>query len=94
MHDQPFALGFLTDDGTPTGKVTEFTKSLPSQLIDQGESLIARGQDRYAIYCATCHGLQGAGDGPVSLRAIELKEAKWVPATNLMTQMVRPRRTS
>jgi mono/diheme cytochrome c family protein len=91
MHDQPFALGFLTDDGTPTGKVTAFTPSLPSQLIDQGDALFARGKDRYSIFCATCHGTQGAGDGPVSLRAIELKEAKWVPATNLMTQMVRDR---
>jgi mono/diheme cytochrome c family protein len=25
--------------------------------------LLQRGQDRYDIYCAACHGLTGAGDG-------------------------------
>jgi hypothetical protein len=90
-QDQHFALGYLTNDGTSAGTVTEFVKSLPPQLADHRESLQARGRDRFSIYCATCHGPLGAGDGPVSQRAIELKETKWVPATNLLTQMVRDR---
>jgi mono/diheme cytochrome c family protein len=90
-HDQPYSLGYLTSDGTPQGTVTEFVKSLPSQLAEEGESLIARGKQRYGIYCALCHGATGAGDGPVNQRALELKETKWVPATNLMTQMIRDR---
>ena len=28
---------------------------------------INRGADRYAIYCAVCHGEGGAGDGPVAV---------------------------
>ncbi len=32
--------------------------------------LIARGADRYAIFCAPCHGPAGAGDGPVAQRTI------------------------
>lgn len=27
---------------------------------------IARGRDRYEIYCSLCHGVAGAGDGPVN----------------------------
>ncbi|MDW8362850.1 MAG: cytochrome c [Myxococcales bacterium] len=33
------------------------------------ERLLARGRERYDIYCAPCHGLGGAGDGPVARRA-------------------------
>jgi mono/diheme cytochrome c family protein len=29
---------------------------------------LARGRERYAIYCAPCHGASGAGDGPVVQR--------------------------
>ena len=28
---------------------------------------LARGQDLYGIYCNTCHGASGMGDGPVSM---------------------------
>lgn len=91
LHDQHYSLGYLTNDGTPQGTVTEFVTSLPSQLAGEAEALINRGQQRYGIYCAVCHGASGAGDGPVNQRALELKESKWVPATNLMTQMIRDR---
>ncbi len=90
-HDQHFRLGYLTSDGTKEGRVTEFAKSLPPQLTQKQEWLVARGQDRYAIYCAPCHGTQGEGNGPISLRAIELKETKWVPVTNLLSQSIRNR---
>jgi mono/diheme cytochrome c family protein len=30
--------------------------------------LLARGADRFAIFCAPCHGPRGAGDGPVVAR--------------------------
>jgi mono/diheme cytochrome c family protein len=31
-------------------------------------ALIKRGQERYGIYCAMCHGLDGSGDGTVTAR--------------------------
>lgn len=31
-------------------------------------ALLRRGQERYAIYCAMCHGLDGSGDGTVTAR--------------------------
>jgi len=37
----------------------------PPPLSDQ---LLARGQERYAIYCAPCHGTGGDGDGMVVRR--------------------------
>ncbi|MEQ1826785.1 MAG: cytochrome c [Pirellula sp.] len=90
-HDQHYCLGYFTNDGTTGSPVKEFATSLPSQLQGNLDILIARGRERYGIYCTVCHGEFGAGDGPVNQRAIELKETKWVPTTNLMTQMVRDR---
>jgi mono/diheme cytochrome c family protein len=70
----------------------QFVTTFPQQVtVDR--ALIARGHDRYQIYCAVCHGLSGTGDGLVNQRALEMKEAKWVPATNLMTQDIRDRAT-
>lgn len=31
-------------------------------------ALLRRGQERYGIYCAMCHGLDGSGDGTVTAR--------------------------
>ncbi|HTQ97425.1 MAG TPA: cytochrome c [Candidatus Acidoferrum sp.] len=35
------------------------------------QELIARGQDRYNIFCTPCHGIQGDGLGMVSLRGMK-----------------------
>lgn len=86
-HDAHFFDGYTSDDAT--GAI-QFVSVMPKQIVvDDG--LLARGRQRYQIYCAVCHGDSGTGDGPVNLRAIELKETQWVPATNLMTQEIRDR---
>jgi mono/diheme cytochrome c family protein len=46
-------------------------------------SLLARGRDRYDIYCAPCHGLAGSGDGIVAVRADRLQEGTWVPPSSM-----------
>ncbi|MEX2501729.1 MAG: cytochrome c [Trueperaceae bacterium] len=46
---------YLTGQG-PDGQVTD----LP---IDLSVDLLLRGQERYGIYCAVCHGYDGRGDG-------------------------------
>lgn len=38
----------------------------PSLKLD--EKLLARGEARYGIYCAPCHGTTGHGNGPVTRR--------------------------
>jgi hypothetical protein len=35
------------------------------------EKLLLRGQDRYKIYCAPCHGAQGDGNGMVAVRGMK-----------------------
>ena len=46
-------------------------------------SLLTRGQDRFQIYCAPCHGLSGGGDGIVAVRADRLQEGTWVPPSSM-----------
>jgi mono/diheme cytochrome c family protein len=45
--------------------------------------LVSRGQERYRIYCAPCHGLAGYGDGIVAARADRLQEGTWVPPSSM-----------
>ena len=67
-----------------------FFKGFPKQVkVDQ--RLLERGQQQYNIYCAPCHGMGGYGDGPVNLRAVELKEPKWVQAFSLHSDTTRAR---
>jgi mono/diheme cytochrome c family protein len=40
--------------------------SAPPHPVDA--ALLARGRDRFTIYCAPCHGALGRGDGPVVKR--------------------------
>jgi mono/diheme cytochrome c family protein len=59
--------------------------------------LMRRGQERFDIYCATCHGLSGYGDGMVARRANELRDIKaenvanWVAPTSYHTKDLRDR---
>jgi hypothetical protein len=55
------------------------------------EPFVRRGQERFGIFCATCHGLNGAGTGPTHQRAVKLGEPKWVPPTSLLSDQVRER---
>lgn len=60
------------DDHFDRGIVNdEWATSFPAQA-PLTRSLIARGQDRFGIYCAPCHGYSGYGDGLVHQRAQEL----------------------
>lgn len=54
-------------------------------------ALLRRGQERYEIFCAPCHGLSGYGDGPVARRAEELGEGTWVPPPSFHQDLVRQR---
>lgn len=60
-----------------------FFDSFPQQVkID--EVLLRRGQAKYAIYCAPCHGLDGQGLGPIHVR-VDGKGYPWVQPTVLTT---------
>lgn len=73
------------------GQAPKFVDAFPSEVkVDL--ALVRRGQNRFNIYCAPCHGLDGSGKGPVHIRAgVELQESKWVPPANLHDATVRGR---
>lgn len=87
FDDEHFFAGYKQDESS--GAI-QFVGTIPAQL-SVNDAFVTRGHERFQIYCAVCHGPSGTGDGLVNLRAIELKESKWVPATNLMTQEIRDR---
>lgn len=73
------------------GKVNgQFATTFP-RWIEITESFVRRGQQRFNIYCAPCHGLGGAGDGIVSARALKLDEGGWTQPANLTDQTIRER---
>jgi mono/diheme cytochrome c family protein len=61
---------------------TPYADGFPPQIVEklkaEGVKFTKRGQERFNIYCATCHGLDGAGDGLVARRASELEQPTWV----------------
>jgi mono/diheme cytochrome c family protein len=40
--------------------------AIPGVGLAQEEVVLTNGQREYQAYCATCHGAQGKGDGPMS----------------------------
>ncbi len=79
-------------DGAPpaTGRLGDgWVTELPVPVT---LTLLRRGQERYDIYCAPCHGLAGYGDGMVAKRAEALAEGTWTPPSSLHTDLVRSRR--
>lgn len=44
---------------------------------------MARGKERYEVFCSACHGLDGYGNGMVSVRASAVSSSTWVPPTSL-----------
>jgi mono/diheme cytochrome c family protein len=61
-----------------TAKGDAWLMDVPEALIERSggrSAFLARGQDRYNIYCAVCHSLSGDGKGMVSRRAASLGAA-------------------
>jgi mono/diheme cytochrome c family protein len=49
-----------------TGRMGDvYGDGIPEVLAARGEALLARGQERFNISCAICHGKAGKGDGVV-----------------------------
>ena len=46
-----------------------WARTFPAAIEPTSENM-ARGKERYGIYCAPCHGMSGNGDGPVATRAM------------------------
>jgi len=69
------------DDEPQPAWVTEFPLPVTRELM-------ARGRQRYDIYCSACHGLVGDGSGIVSRRALALEQGTWIPPLSLHAESV------
>jgi mono/diheme cytochrome c family protein len=82
------AVGHLDDDDHFYRGKTEkgaFVRTFPAQVkID--DATMARGKERFGIYCTPCHAENGQGGGMVHVRAASLNEGSWVPPSNLTEQ--------
>ena len=86
------------DEGLHTGRSgNDWLPTVPASAAEKfgsWDALLDRGQARFEIYCAPCHGLAGYGDGIVSKRALALAEqgrANWTPPSSLHDEVVRTR---
>lgn len=92
--DAPEAGGAAGQPGPPPHGIDEnqnWIDTLPPQ-IEVTEEFMLRGQERYNIYCAPCHGLDGYGDGLVNQRAMDLRASTWIRVPSLHTQPTRNRK--
>lgn len=87
-------VNFLQQDAAPEGAAEDappepdWATQIPEQVEITPETM-DRGQQRFNIYCATCHGLGGDGDGLITQRAMALEQGTWVTPTSLHTDDVR-----
>ncbi len=73
---------------TGTDEAGDWLEFIP---VDVTPELLQRGRERYEIYCTPCHGHDGAGQGAVHQRALELQQTRWVPPSSVHTDTVRER---
>jgi mono/diheme cytochrome c family protein len=64
-----------------------YVRKIPG-VFDVSVEFLKRGQERFNVYCAPCHGESGYGDGPVARRAEQLAATAdavsgWVAPQNL-----------
>ena len=90
MHPEgTVARGMLHEDdayylGSASGD-TVFVEEFPMAVTAE---MMARGRERFTIFCGPCHGLSGNGSGPVHLKASALAEGTWTPPMDLASQTV------
>lgn len=61
-----------------------FTGKVGGELVDElplplGTELLARGQERYEIFCTPCHGRVGTGEGAVVKRGMRTPPSYHIP---------------
>lgn len=83
-HSAQPATAPVTPSVAEKGYVTEIPAEVPLS-----EASMARGQQRFNIYCSTCHGYTGHGNGMVDRHAEALQEGTWVTPSNLHDERVR-----
>jgi mono/diheme cytochrome c family protein len=89
------AVGELRDDDHfYRGKINgAFARTFPPE-VSFDDATMARGRERFGIFCTPCHGFTGEGNGMVAERAAQLRErsdyqGSWVAPTNLTQDSVK-----
>lgn len=78
----------INDDHLTYGVVRGAWATSMPENVGLDRALLERGQARFEIYCALCHGYAGYGDGVVHARAMELQAN---PAISNGTTWVQPK---
>ncbi|MEE8452427.1 MAG: quinol:electron acceptor oxidoreductase subunit ActD, partial [Thermoguttaceae bacterium] len=90
LDDDPyFDRGYLVLGRDEKGEeIRDYFTTFPIR-VDM--ATILRGQERFGIYCAPCHGLVGEGGatGIVSIRALDREEELWVLPRSMHAKVVR-----
>jgi mono/diheme cytochrome c family protein len=77
------------DDHLYRGRVDgEWVDTFPFPITDL---IVKRGQEKYEVACALCHGYAGYGDGMIGQRAELRQEPLWVPPTSFHEEQIRER---
>jgi mono/diheme cytochrome c family protein len=77
------------DDHFYQGKVNgAYAKTFPAQ-VEISDQTMARGEERFGIYCSPCHGSDGSGQGMVHQRARSLMQGTWVQPADLRQDRLR-----
>jgi len=99
-NDWRYAHGFyqpvfaIEPDGVPVpSSPPVYLTGYPDQ-VKVNADLLHRGQQRFFIYCAPCHGADGFGHGPINERALDMASAgssgmSWTQAASLHDPAVR-----
>ena len=88
-HAQATGAGPAPDAAATAAAIElNWSRELPPQVAVDAASM-ARGHERFGVYCAPCHGLAGLGDGLVSRHADRLAEGTWVTPSSLHDARVR-----
>jgi mono/diheme cytochrome c family protein len=84
------AVGHLNeDDHFYRGRVGgAWARTFPAQ-VELSEETMARGKQRFGIYCTPCHGQAGQGDGMVHKRAEALAQGGWIQPSNMTQEYLR-----
>jgi mono/diheme cytochrome c family protein len=84
------AVGELQDDDHFfRGKVGDaWATTFPAQ-VELSDASMARGKERFGVYCTPCHGLGGEGNGMVHKHAEALGEGTWIQPTNITQEYLR-----
>lgn len=100
LNNDEYTLGFTP--GADAKAAPVFINGYPKQIQDQldnpatAQALLLRGQQRFNIYCATCHGADAQGAGIIHVRADQLVRngvsgMSWVQPKNLHEDAIRQR---